>query len=168
MGQIKVNFLREQLDFARQETLATATGVSASAQLYQLGEGRPTALWLIGHLASTTNSLIMRWILRGENQVSKEFVKLFSPDFAGGDPPSTDASKYPSFEEVLKTYDQVMQTAIAGLAALDDEVLDQPIPVALPEIIRDKFPSIGATLQRAAQHDAYHRGQIGLLAKAAK
>lgn len=165
MAQIKIDLLREQLEFARVETLATAARVSAAAELHQLGEGRPTPLWLIGHLANTTNALIIRWTLRGENLVSKEFVKLFAPDFGGGDPPSTDASKYPSFGEVVQTYDTVMQKAIADLVALQDEDLDNALPVPLPEPIREKFPTIGKTLQRAIAHDAYHRGQIGMLAK---
>jgi hypothetical protein len=165
MGRTKIDLLREQLESARVETLATASRVPAAAELYQLGEGRPTPLWLIGHLANTTNTLILRWTLRGENLVSKEFSKLFAPDFGGGEPPTTDAAKYPSFAEVVQTYDTVMQAAIAGLGAVDDDILANPIPVPLPEPIREKFPNIGKTLQRAVAHDAYHRGQIGMLSK---
>lgn len=168
MSQANVDLLREQLEFARTETLATASRVPAAAQLHQLGEGRPTPLWLMGHLANTTNALIIRWMLRGENQVSKEFVTLFAPDFGGGDPPSTDASKYPPFEELVSTYDRIMQKAIADLSVLQDEDLDKPLPVALPEPIREKFPTMGKTLQRVVAHDAYHRGQIGMLSKAVK
>lgn len=168
MGNLKVTQLREQLEFAREETLTVAGRMPEGTQLFQPGEGRPTALWLMGHLANTINTIVIRWILSGENTLTKEQAKLFAPDFGGGDPPSTDASKYPTYAEVIALYDTSMKAAIAGLAALSDEDLDKPLPKPLPEPMTKFFPSIGKSIYRMISHDAYHRGQIGMLSKIAK
>lgn len=166
MANAKVLLLCEQLAFARSETLATARAVPEGARLYQPADGRPTALWLLGHLANSMNSVVMRWCLRGEHVFPKELAKVFAPDFGGGEPPSTDASKYPPFAEVLRHYDNAMTKCIEAIqAGLTDEDLDKPIPVALPEPIRDRFPSIGMALNRMIGHDWYHRGQMALLGK---
>ncbi len=93
MANTKVTLLRDQFQFALEETLTVAGRVEGGAQLYQPGEGRPTALWLVGHLANTINTIVIRWILNGENALSKEHAKLFAPDFGGGTPPSSDAAQ---------------------------------------------------------------------------
>lgn len=165
MANPKVDMLRAQLDFARQETVTVAGRVPEDAVLRQLGEGRPTPLWLIGHLANTINTIVLRWTLNQEGTVSKELAKLFAPDFGGGTPPSTDASLYPPFADVIKLYDASMQAAIDGLAALTDDDLDKPLPKPLPESMQAFFPTIGKSLMRMISHDAYHRGQVGMLSK---
>lgn len=168
MSNIKVNLLRDQLQFALDETLGTAKRVPEGARLFQPGEGRATPLWLCGHLANTINTIVIRWILDGENVLTKEQSKLFAPDFGGGEPPSTDASKYPPYDEVVALYEKAMKQAIEGLTALTDEDLDKPIPKSIPDPLRTYFPTIGASIMRMVSHDGYHRGQIGLLSKIAK
>lgn len=168
MTNTTVQFIQQQLEFARVETLRVAESAPESARLFQPGEGRPTILWLLGHLASTISAVAVRWCLRGEHVFPKEHAKLFAPDFGGGDPPSTDAAKYPPYDEVVRLYDEAMTKAIAALGVLTDEDLEKPLPVALPAIIVEKFPTIGKSLQRMIGHDSYHRGQMAMLAKIAK
>ena len=165
MSRAKIELITEQMEFARQETIKLAEALPASARLYQPAAGRPTALWLIGHLGNSVNTVIMRWALAGEACFPKEHARIFAPDFSGGEPPSTDASKYPAYEEVIALYDNAMRKTIEGLAKLNDEDLDKPLPGNVPDPIRAFFPTIGKSLQRMVAHDSYHRGQIGLLAK---
>lgn len=167
MSRIKVAFIQEQLEFALAETTRVAEAVSVEARLYQPGEGRPTVLWLLGHLGNTMNSVVIRWCLGAEHAFPKEHMRLFAPDFAGGDAPCTDASKYPAFEEVVKLYTAAMRAAISGLDALSDEDLDKELSAKLPEPIRAFFPTVGKSLQRMISHDGYHRGQMAMLGKIA-
>lgn len=168
MSRIKVAFIQEQLEFALVETKRVAEAVPVEARLYQPGEGRPTVLWLLGHLGNTMNSVVIRWCLGAEHAFPKDLMRFFAPDFAGGEPPCSDASKYPPFEDVVKLYETAMRAAISGLDALNDEDLDRELSTKLPEPIRAFFPTVGKSLQRMISHDGYHRGQMGLLGKLAQ
>ena len=165
MSRTKVEVYIEQMDFARQETIKAANAVPESARLYQPAPGRPTPLWLLGHLGNSVNTVIIRYAVQGESAFPKEWAKVFAPDFTGGTPPSTDASMYPPYDEVIALYDNAMQKAAAALGTLTDEDLGKPLPANLPDAIRAFFPTIGATLNRMIGHDAYHRGQMALLGK---
>jgi len=165
MSNPKVQTLCELFVFSKEETLRVFDGVDADKVLFQAREGKATPLWLLGHLTTTMNTVVMRWILEEKGNVDKEFARLFAPDFSGGTPPSTDASIYPPAAEVVRLYSEIMDLAVAKLRNLEDDQLDTPLSKALPEPIRAFFPTIGGSLKRMISHDAYHRGQIGLLAR---
>jgi uncharacterized damage-inducible protein DinB len=100
-----------------------------------------------------------------ESALSREEARVFAPDFAGGTPPSTDASLYPAWDEVVQRYDTVMRQVVQQLSFLRDDELGQPLKGRMPDALRDFFPTNEATLLRLINHDAYHRGQIAMLAK---
>lgn len=162
---IRTGLYVELLDFARQETLKLCATVPPEKHLFQLREGKATPLWLLGHLANTVNTIGLRWMLNQESLVSKELGLVFAPDFAGGTPPSNDASLYPSWEEVVQLYDRVMTQTVAGARTMADSELPDPVHEKLPERLIALFPNKGVAFMRLASHDAYHRGQIGLLSK---
>lgn len=164
MANPQVELLVRQLKKAHTETLSAAGKVPEANRLLQLQEGKATPLWLLGHLANTVNILVLRFILRHEGFLKREISRVFSPDFAGGTPPSNDASLYPAWDEVVALYDQVMTTAIDGIAQLSDDDLPKPVPGNMPDPLRAYFTSIEVVLMQMVNHDAYHRGQIGMLA----
>jgi uncharacterized damage-inducible protein DinB len=103
-----------------------------------------------------------------ESQVlSDEDRRRFAPSMAGGTPPTTNPEDYPAWDEVVALYESATAQAIEKLTVLTDSDLDKPLPGDLPPNYRELFPTIGAALQRVINHDAYHRGQIGLLSKLA-
>jgi hypothetical protein len=165
MSNPKVELLVQMLESAREQTLKTAGSVPESNRLLQLQEGKATPLWLVGHLANTLNTIVLRWMIEGEGIFTREQSKRFSPDFAAGDPPSTDSSKYPPWEEVVGLYRTAMDKAIAGARALTDAELAKPLKGKVPPPLDQFFSSNGTSLMIMINHDAYHRGQIGLLAK---
>lgn len=165
MASSKVGLYAAMLDKAKSDTLTTLGRVPESMRLRQIREGGATPLWLVGHLANTINTIVLRWILRAPSCFSREESMLFAPDFAGGTPPSADAGMYPPWDEVVAKYEEVMSQAIEGLKALDDDALDQPLHDKVPEMFRQLFPTVEATLMQMVSHDAYHRGQVGLLSK---
>ncbi len=160
----KIDLLVLQLEKAQRETVAAANKVSEATRLRQLQAGKATPLWLLGHLANTINTLVLRFTLSQESILTREQARLFSPDFAAGTPPTSDAAMYPTWDEVLGLYNQAMTQAIEGLRSLSDEDLPAPLPGRMPEPLRAYFSSIEVTLVQMIAHDAYHRGQIGLLA----
>jgi uncharacterized damage-inducible protein DinB len=105
------------------------------------------------------------YILEGDSLVNKELSLSFAPDFAGGKAPTENADEYPAWDEILALYNQVFDAAIEGLSKLDDSVLPNPLSSKTPDRLREYFSSVEVTLGFMISHDAYHRGQIGLLSK---
>ena len=84
----KIETLAKLLEKAKQETLTTAAKVPDANRFLQLGEGKATPMWLLGHMTNTINSIVLVWTLQGESILTREQAKLFAPDFAGGAPPT--------------------------------------------------------------------------------
>lgn len=164
MANPKIELLVVLLDKGRKDTLAAAAKVPEDKRLFQLQEGKATPLWLLGHLANTVNTIVLRWTLEEEGLLTKEQAKLFAPDFARGTPPSSDPAMYPTWEETLDLYDRVMQQAISGISKFSDDDLPKPLPGRMLDQMRAFFSSIEVSLNQMVHHDAYHRGQIGMLA----
>lgn len=160
----KIEMLVLQLEKAMRDTLAAAEKVPEASRFRQLQEGKATPLWLLGHLTNTINTVVLRWTFSQESILTREHARLFSPDFAAGTPPTADATMYPEWGEVVALYTQAMTQAIEGVRSLADEELAGPLPGRMPEPLRAFFSSIEATLVQMVSHDAYHRGQIGMMA----
>jgi hypothetical protein len=165
MSNVRVSVLVELLKGAHDHTLQIAESVPETHRLKQLQDGKATPLWLLGHLANTINTIVLIYTLEQPSVLSREQAKLFSPDFVGGETPTTNADEYPSWDEVVELYKTAFAKALEGIEALDDESLPNPLPGKLADEMRDFFSSIGTTLGIMINHDAYHRGQIGMIAK---
>ena len=165
MSNTKIQLYTEMLESARKQTLQLAASVPDNKRFKQLQEGKATPAWLVGHLANTINVLVILFILEGDSVLSKELGHTFAPDFAGGKTPTENPDEYPAWDEILALYNKVFDTAIEGLSKLDDSALPNPLSSKMPDRLRDYFSSVEVTLGFMVSHDAYHRGQIGLLAK---
>lgn len=165
MSNVRVSLLADLLEGARKHTLQIVESVPETHRFKQLQEGKATPLWLLGHLANTINTLVIVYTLEQPSVLSKEQSVLFAPDFVGGKTPTTNADEYPTWDEVIALYNASFDQAVAGIRALEDDALPKPLPGNLPEGLRGFFSSIGTTLSIMIQHDAYHRGQIGMMAK---
>jgi hypothetical protein len=165
MSNTKTQLYIDMLEGARKHTLQVAEGVPEGKRFKQLQEGKATPAWLVGHLANTMNVLVVMFILEGDSVLSKEEGNTFAPDFAGGKTPTENQDEYPAWDEIIAIYNKVFNTAIAGLSKLDDSALGNPLSSKMPDRLREHFSSIEVTLGFMISHDAYHRGQIGLLSK---
>lgn len=165
MENPQLSVLIELLKQARTQTLKAAQGVPESHRFKQLQEGKATPLWLLGHLSRTMDRVILEYMLQESQVLSDEDRQRFAPSMAGGPPPTTNPEDYPSWDEVVTLYENATAQAIEKLSVLADTDLDKPLPGDMTPAYRELFPTIGAALQRVINHDAYHRGQMGLLGK---
>ena len=165
MNNTNVSVLIELLKQARSQTLSMAQSVPETHRFKQLQAEKATPIWLLGHIARTMDRVILEWILEVPHVLSDDLRQRFAPSMVGGTPPTTDPEDYPSWDEVVALYDTVTTRAIEGLPVITDSDLDKALPGDLPPNYRELFPTIGAALQRVINHDAYHRGQMGLLGK---
>ena len=119
-------------------------------------EGRElnTAFWLLAHLATTENGLLLA--STGGPFQKFSWAKHFTLGAKGL--PETEC---PSLEEVLSTFNAVHEKAIAHVAALSDEQLNGPNMTGLP--------SLGGTVRdvitHAIRHEGGHAGQLAWLCK---
>lgn len=165
MNNTRMSVYLDLLESARKQTLQTLSGVPETHRFKQLQDGKATPLWLAGHLANTVNTVLLVYTLQQDSLLTREQARLFAPDFVGGAPPTSNPEDYPAWDEVIALYNKAFDAAIAGLRSLDDSMLDQPLPGKMRDELRSFFSSVGVTLGIMISHDAYHRGQIGLLSK---
>jgi len=102
-------------------------------------------LWVVGHLAYTEGQLYQ--LLSGERNPVEQWSNLF----AGGTEPTSDASRYPAFGDVLAKYRQLRAGTLKRLEGLDDAALDRPAP---------SFGTVGKALTAIAMHQMLHLGQV--------
>lgn len=159
----KIELLAGQVALCREQTLKTAAGVPADSRMLQLRPGKGHPLWLLGHLANSANVVLLQWTLNGESVTSRGFRKKFAPDFGGGEPVTPNAEDYPDWDEVVHVYEKVLDAVLDGVSALSESDLPSPLPGPIPEPLRQHFASVGGTLNIMILHDAYHRGQMGML-----
>jgi hypothetical protein len=165
MDNIQITELIALLRAGRKHTLTIVDSVPETHYFKQLAPGKATPLWLLGHLARTVDRILLVWTLEQAPLMDDELGTQFAPEHVGGTPPTSNPADYPSWDAVKDFYVRAMHNAIEGLSALTDADLEKPLPGDLPPAYRDRFPSIGAALRLVINHDAYHRGQMGLLAK---
>lgn len=165
MDNPQITTFIELLKMGRNHTLAIADGVPPTHYYRQLAEGKATPVWLLGHLARTVDQILLVWTLQEKSIVGAEMGKRFAPAHVGGIDPTTNPDDYPPWDGLKQLYVQVFRAAVTGLEQLTDADLDKPLPGDLPDAYRERFPTIGAALRLIVAHDAYHRGQMGMLAK---
>lgn len=151
-------------DTAIKATVAAAGNIPEAKRLYQAAEGKGHPLWFLGHATFSLNQIVNGWALGGDSVVPEEYRGPFSPGMAGGASITADASKYPSWDEVLANYEKAGAKVIEGLKALDDADLPGDLKGDVPGPAKSFFGNLESTLQSMAAHDAYHRGQMNALA----
>lgn len=123
-----------------------------------LGGNHP--LWVLGHLVYSETELREGLILGRPNPLEgwKEL-------FGAGSQPLLDASRYPSFAELLAKFQAVRADTLTYVDTLVDEDLDKPTQV--PPELKEFFGTVGACLTAIALHFTFHGGQIADARKAA-
>lgn len=114
-------------------------------------------LWTLGHLA--VSNLWLASLIDGENTAPP---KGYEESFGMGSRPVSDASQYPSLNEVRGAYAQSVQRLMTAAEQLRDDLLTQPPPVATGGFVSDRLN----VLEKAAWHAGWHAGQLAALRRA--
>lgn len=118
------------------------------------GKELNTAFWLVAHLATTENGLLLA--ATGGPFEKFWWAKHFTLAAAG-----LPKEECPPYEEVWATFNAVHTKAIAHIATLDEEALNGSNLT--------KLPALGSTVRdvitHAIRHEGGHAGQLGWLCK---
>ena len=110
-------------------------------------------LWVIGHL--TLIESYLPGILFGDPSPIADWQMLFGEHSV----PVDDASIYPSFEQIRKTYQQMRERNLNILASLTEADLDKAT-VAPPPGREKEFSTFGRAFLTLAMHQALHRAHV--------
>jgi hypothetical protein len=110
-------------------------------------------LWVLGHVTFVEGNL--PHILFGEPNPVLHWAPLFAP----GSEPTSDATAYPRFDEILRTYRDLHARNLQILDQIGDEGLDRPTK-APPRGLEDVLRTAGETFLIIAMHHMSHRGQV--------
>lgn len=164
MSASQVEVFAKIFEMEFEATRKAAESVPPKARLKQAKEGKAHPLWLIGHLAFATDNILNVITFGGKHAAPRSFNKLFAPDILGGAPIVADTGAYPSWEDTFDTYKRVCDQCVQEVSALTDDQLPGPVKGTPPDQFRDFFRSVEHALRISASHEAYHRGQMNLIA----
>ena len=153
-----LDLIRFSLNITQGATLQLVEGLS-KAPLQpatpggKAGDGNH-AIWLFGHLAYV-ESLILNSVLQGKPDPLPKWELIFKQ----GSTSTTDASMYPTLDEVVEAYKTNRAATLAHIDRLDAATLDDK-PKMIPPGFEPLMSSVGNTLMVIAIHNMDHHGQI--------
>jgi hypothetical protein len=116
--------------------------------------------WLIGHLTWAEGNVVK--IIRGVPNPAERWSQLFM----WGTEPALDASTYPPFDELIRTYRELRKQNLALLDEIADAGLDTPTKNPPPGLEK-QFGTAGQVFATIAFHQNYHFGQASVTWRAA-
>jgi len=159
-----IDLIRWAMQLTEQGTAAICDGMRDAALARPTpgakgGDGNH-ALWSLGHLCVIEGGIPE--ILLGEPHPLEHWWPLFGT----GTQPSDDASIYPSFDEVLRTYHELRARNMKLLDQIGEGGLDR-VPAKIPPGFEDVMTTFGHTLLVITLHNMVHYGQIADARRAA-
>jgi hypothetical protein len=164
MAKDRVEQLAHTYQHALDETLKTLDKVPADKRFKQIKPGKAHPLWLLGHLAFSNDLIVNMLCLNSPSQLSPVYMQKFAPSILGGAAITPNAADYPAWDEILANYKKTASKSVELIRGLTDSDLTGGPKGKVPPEHADFFKVLGNTLGHMADHDAYHRGQIGLIA----
>ena len=154
----EVELWRLQARMARDVVNANTYGLSHEDSLVEPRPGGNRLNWVLGHLMSVYDGFLP--MLKQEPVIGAAALQRF----ARGAPPLRDPADAIDFGKLLAAWNQASERVDAGLARLDPEILDRPVPNS-PSGNPDE--TIRSLITTVMFHQAYHAGQTAVLRRIA-
>ena len=117
-------------------------------------------LWVLGHITRAESDLLDGFILGKPNRFP-ELEAAFSMKTT----PTTDASQYPSMDELMGKFEEIRAATLAHFDTLGEDDLDKPSNA--PADFGPPFATVGACFAAMAGHMSFHAGQVADARRAA-
>jgi hypothetical protein len=155
-----IDLIRFAMQLTEQGTLRLIEDIRSKPLTQPCANGGNHPLWNMGHLAFIEGN--MRRIVMGESNPVEHWAALFAP----GTHPKTDASAYPPFEEIVRTWHDLRAANMKMLDYIGEEGLDRA-PKYIPSGFEDMMKTNGRALLAISLHNMVHYGQIAVARRAA-
>ena len=154
------DLIRFALHLSEQGTVRLIEDIRNAPLTQPCANGGNHPLWNMGHIAFIEGN--MRRIVTGEPNPVEHWAPLFAP----GTQPKTDASAYPPFEEIVRTWRDLRAANLKMLDHLGEAGLDRA-PKFIPPGFEDMMKTNGRALLAITLHNMVHYGQIAVARRAA-
>ena len=155
-----IDVIKLSLENSRGWTMGLFMDIKDQPMVQATSSGGNHPMWLLGHIVHSESNLLDGFIQGKPNR----FPELES-NFAMGTSPSTDASEYPSMDELFAIWDEVRAATIEYLNSLSDADLDKPSHA--PEAFSPGFATVGGCFTGICIHASFHAGQVADCRRAA-
>ncbi len=155
-----IEILKHSLESSKGWAMGLITDMQDAPLTQPAANGGNHPLWVLGHLVHSESNLLDVFILGQPNR----FPEL-EANFAMGTTPSTDASQYPTMEELLAKFEQIRAATLAHLETLSEDDLDKPSHAS--DEFGDFFGTVGACFSAMSTHMNFHAGQVAVARLAA-
>ena len=153
----EIELWRLQARMARDVVNANTHGLTHEESLVEPRPGGNRLNWVLGHLLSVYDGFLP--LLKQEPVIGAATLQRF----ARGAPPLNDPADAIDFGKLLTAWNQASEVD-AGLAGLDPDILDRPVPNS-PSGNSDE--TVRSLITTVMFHQAYHAGQTGVLRRIA-
>ena len=154
----EVDLWRHQTRMVRDTVNVNTRGLTHEESLVEPRPAGNRLNWVLGHLM---------WVYDGFLPLLKQEPVLGQPalkDYARGAPPLGRGADVIEFARLLAAWNQASERVDAGLAGLDPEILDRPVPNSPSG---DPDETIRTLVTTVMFHQAYHAGQTAVLRRIA-
>lgn len=148
-----IDVIRNAMEVSDRNTLSLIEDMRDAALTQPTPRGGNHPLWVLGHITLVEGNIPK--VIFGEPNPVAHWAPLFAP----GTEPTADASAYPPFEEVLRTYRDLRARNMRILEELGDEGLDRKT-AAPPKGLEHVLGTVGTAFLTVAMHQMSHRGQV--------
>jgi len=148
-------FIKTSLETGKTMTLSLLMDLKDQPLAQPTAKGGNHALWVLGHLV-WAESFVMHTVVLGKDPHP---LNDWEPLFGIGSEPKTDASIYPSFDELLAKWEEARAFTLQTLDTFTDDDLDKPSP-GCPEEWKAWFGTIGKAFATQIMHPTMHYGQL--------
>lgn len=152
--------LKMTLEMSRAMVLQLIEDMQDAPLTFPTPNGGCHPLWVLGNVTLAEGTFIREYILGESNPVGE-----WKDIFGAGTEPVADATKYPSFHEVMAKSHEVRQGTVALLDSLNEEDLDKPSKA--PAKRQAYFGTARQCFLMTALHWMMHRGQVADARRAA-
>ena len=154
----EIELWRLQARMARDVVNANTHGLTHEESLVEPRPGGNRLNWVLGHLLSVYDGFLP--LLKQEPVIGAAALQRF----ARGAPPLKDPGDAIDFGKLLAAWNQASERVDAGLAGLEPDVLERPVPNS-PSGNPDE--TVRSLITTVMFHQAYHAGQTGVLRRIA-
>lgn len=153
------DYIKSTLDNGKGWLLGLLDAIKDAPLTQPTPNGGNHPLWILGHIVHSESNLLDGFVLGTPNR----FPELDNCNM--GTTPKTNASDYPSFDELLSKFEEIRAASLAHLATLSDE--DLAAKSHAPEEFGDGFGTVGSCYAAMDSHMAFHAGQVADCRRAA-
>ena len=153
-------FIKTALENGKGWALGLISDMQDAPLTQPTSQGGNHPLWVLGHIIYSESVLLDQFISGKPNRFP-EWEGVFSPKSI----PSTDASQYPTMDELMGRFEEMRAASLAHLDSLSDDDLDQPSHA--PEDFGQVFGTVGKCFAAMITHMSFHAGQVADARRAA-